>query len=640
MKNLVLLSAVLFLSLTAFSQTIITKETAKGKAKEYYDMADNDVAYRKFWAADSFAHMAVKEKDNFIDAWLLIGDINAQVLKNYDEGCKAYEKVKTLKADYYGDLGLQLGICYMNKAEYAKAKTELTAYLQNSKIPAQSRFLTEKMVVDCDYAVEAIKHPVDFKPINLGPGVNTADDESMPSLTADGKYLYFTRHFGNGIYQDEDIYMSVNTGAGFAEATSISDAINTEKYIEGAHNVSPSGKYLFFTSADRRDGMGSADIYMSRKIGDLWDRPNNIGSPVNTPGYETQPCISADGKALYYAGIRAEGEGGTDIWVSYLNDNGTWGKPQNLGRNINTMYDEMRPFIHPDGQTLYFSSRGHAGMGNFDIYVSHKQADGTWGPAQNLGYPINTAGDELGIYVTADGGTAYYASEREGGYGQMDIYKFDMPAEMRPSYTSYVKGNVYDNSTRESVQAYVQVYDLATGKLYATFSSDAKNGLFLSTLPAGKDYAVEVMKDGYLFYSQNISLKDAKEGTPFDVNIALRKIQVGEKVVLNNIFFESDKYDLMPASKAELDVVKKLLEKNPTLKIEIGGHTDNSGDEAANQTLSENRAKSVYNYLLGEGVDETRLTYKGYDSKKPIADNNTPEGRAKNRRTEFIVTGI
>jgi outer membrane protein OmpA-like peptidoglycan-associated protein len=300
----------------------------------------------------------------------------------------------------------------------------------------------------------------------------------------------------------------------------------------------------------------------------------------------------------------------------------------------------MRPFIHPDGQTLYFSSRGHEGMGNFDIFMSRKQPDGSWGKAVNLGYPINTAGDELGIFVTADGTMAYYASERKGGKGQMDIYSFELPEQFRPHFSSYVKGMVYDKDSKAAIQANVQVYDLETGKLYGTLSGDKVNGVFLSALPAGKNYAVEVLKDGYLFHSQNVMLKDAKEGTPVDIDIALQKIKVGESVVLNNVFFESDKYELKPESASELSVVMKLLEKNPSMKIEIGGHTDNTGTEEQNKKLSENRAKSVYDYLVKNGVAPERLSYKGYAATKPIADNNTPEGKAKNRRTEFIVTGL
>jgi len=638
-KNVFFLILIINFSSCALAQ-VTYKDNAKGKAKEMYEKADFDVAYGKYEQAEQSARLAIADKDNFIDAWILIGQLNAQAFKKWEKAAEAYEKVKLLNETYMGDVNFQLGMCYMNMAKYGRAKSALQSFLGKEKIAAEQRLLAEKMVRDCDFADEAMKNPVLFKPINLGPGVNTADDESMPSLTADGKYLYFTRHYGSGKYQDEDIFMSLNTAAGFAPATSISEAINTERFIEGAQSVSPNGKYLFFTSADRPDGFGRADIYISRKVGDLWERANNMGKVINTPGYETQPCISADGRSLYFSAIRATGEGGCDIWVSQLKDDGTWTEPKNLGRNINTQYDEMRPYIHPDGQTLYFSSRGHAGMGNFDLYVSRLQPDGSWGVPVNLGYPINTAGDELGIYVTADGRTAYFASEQEDSKGQMDIYKFEMPDASRPSFTSYIKGNVYDAETREPVFTNVQVFDLATGKLYASLSGDKMNGLFLSTLPAGKTYAVQVQKDGYLFYSKHISLTEMEVGVPFEIAIPLQRIKVGEKIILNNIFFNSEEYALREESAFELGNVVKLLEKNPSLKIEIGGHTDNSGTEESNRKLSENRAKSVYDYLIKKGVDESRLSYKGYASSKSVADNNTPEGKAKNRRTELTVVGI
>ena len=639
MNKLIFAVSLLLAPTLAFCQ-VLTKEDAKGKAAEYYTRGDNNFAYGNYLVADSFLHMAVREKDNFIDAWLDIGRLNSEGLKNYKEAARAYEKVKLLQADYAGNVDYNLGLCYMNLIDYTKAKAHFIQFLSLPKIPAEERLSSEQMVRDCDFAVEAIKHPVDFKPVNLGIGINTPDDETMPSLTIDGKFLYFTRHYGSGRMQDEDIYMSMHTSSGWQQASSIGSNINTEQYVEGAQNISASGKYLFFTSAERPDGVGRADIYMARKVGDEWERANDIGGPINTPGYETQPCISADGRQLYYSGIRADGYGGTDIWVSNLNPDGTWGKPQNLGPNVNSEYDDMRPFIHPDGQTLYFSSRGHDGMGNFDIFMSRKQPDGTWGKAVNLGYPINTAGDELGLYVTADGATAYFSSDRPEGKGQGDIYSFELPEQFRPNYTSYVKGSVYDLESKHTIQASVEVYDLVSGKLYTTLWGDKINGNFLSALPTDRDYAVEVIKDGYLPYSANIALKGVKSIVPFDVEIPLRKIRIGENVVLNNIFFETDKYELKNESAFELGEIIKMLDKNPSMKIEIGGHTDNTGAADLNQKLSESRAKSVYDYLVKMGVSAERLTFKGYAATKPIADNNTPEGKAKNRRTEFIVMAL
>lgn len=636
MKQLIILF--LLMPLLGFAQ-VFTKETVKGSAKEYYERGDNSYAFGKLEQADSLLRLAVQDKPTFMDAWILIGQINLEHLNRYEKAATAYQTVKTLQADYLKDVDFQLAKCHFNLSDYTQAKNLLNAYVQTQRIPAENKMHADKMLLDCDFAEIAVKNPVDFKPLNLGPGVNSADDESMPSLTADERYLYFTRHTGSGRYQDEDLYVSRNEHGSFAKANPLV-AINTENYVEGAHSISPSGKYLFFTSADRKDGEGRADVYMSRKTGESWERPNGMGAPVNSPGWDAQPCISPDGRTLYFASVRAGGEGGSDIYVSHYQDNLGWSQPEKLSKNINTMFDEMRPFIHPDGQTLYFSSNGWPGMGNFDIFMSRRQADGSWSQPVNLGYPINTSGDELGIHITTDGSRAYYASEQKDSYGQKDIYSFEMPADFRPGYTSYIRGNVFDDETREPVAANVQIYDLESGKVFATLSSDKVNGTFLSTLPAGKDYAVEVLKDGYLFYSHNISLKDIKTGTPFDVDIPLLKIKVGQVVVLNNIFFEPEKFDLKPESRTEMDVMMKLMEKNPQMKIEISGHTDNSGTEEKNKTLSQNRAKQVYDYLVSKGVDASRLSYKGYASSRPISSNSTAEGKAKNRRTEFTVVGI
>ena len=637
MNKLILFLAGIVTPAFIFSQQVITKDNVKGKAKEFYEAA---YVSRNITLSDSFARISVKEKPNFIDRWILIGD-NSLYLKKYDEAVKAYEKVKALKADYMYDVNLKLGKCYIGTEQYAQAKKCLLQFLQNEHLNAPDKKLAEKLVRDCDFAEEAIKHPVPFEPVNLGAGVNSPLNEAGPYLTADEKYLYFTRLMEEGVnFDQEDIYYSVKTGDKYGQANPMGDAINTLEHGEGSVCISASGKYLMFTSYDRPDGVGNADIYMARKVGETWERANNLGSPINTPGWEGAPSLSADGRTLFFAAIRSGGMGGRDIWVSTLTDKGSWGTPVNLGDSINTSFDEESPFIHPDGKTLYFASNGWPGMGNYDLYMSRKLPNGQWSKAVNLGYPINTSGWEVSIFVTTDGSSAFFSSERKDSYGGMDIYKFKMPSTLMPAYTSYIKGNVFDAGNRESVGANVQVYDLETGKLFATLSSDKVTGLFLSTLPAGKNYAVEVMKDGYLFYSQNISLKDVKEGAPFEVNIPLHKIKVGEAVVLSNIFFDSEKFDLKPESEAELGVVLKLLEKNPSLKIEIGGHTDNTGTEERNKSLSENRAKSVYDYLVSKGVTADRLSYKGYASSKPVASNNTPEGKSKNRRTEFIVMGI
>lgn len=629
------IACLVILSATAHAQ-IITKEAIKGSAKENYEMA---YISRNVLLSDSLAMMAVREKPNFIDGWLLVGD-NKFYLKDYEAAANAFEKVKTLKADYMYDINMKLAKSYLGSEKYSLAQKSITEFLTQPKLSSSDKMLAEKIKADCEFAVDAMAHPVNFKPVNIDRGVNSPFNEAGPYLTADGAYMYYTRLEEIGTYQHEDIYWALNTTNGFAEGKPLGTTINTFEGAEGSVCISSSGKYLLFTAYDRPDGMGNADIYIARKVDDKWERANNVGSPVNTPGFDGSPSLSADGRTLFFTSIRSGGLGQRDIWMSSLKEDGGWNTPVNMGDSINTPYNDESPYIHPDGKTLYFSSNGRPGMGNYDLYVSTRLPNGKWSKAVNLGYPINTAGYEVSIFVTTDGTQAYYSSERKDGFGQMDIYKFEMPAVVRPEYTSYIKGNVFDIDSREVVIASAQIYDLETGKLFATLYGDKKNGLIFSTLPAGRNYAVVVMKDGYLFYSQNISLKDVKEGTPYEVNIGLNKIKVGGKVVLNNVFFESDKAELKAESKAELGVLIKLLEKNATLSIEIGGHTDNTGSDDKNRELSTNRAKNVYDYLVMQGVDAARLSYKGYAASKPVAPNDTPDNKAKNRRTEFVVTGI
>ncbi len=633
-----LFAAALFslLTATAGAQIILTVDNIKGNARENYMAA---YITKNFERSDSLVKLAVQEKPNFIDGWILLGD-NKFREKQYDEAARAYEKVKSLKEDYVYDINLRLAKSYIGAEKYQDALSHARSFQQLEKLGASDRMNVEKLIADCEFAMEALHHPVPFETTNLGPGVNTPLNEAGPFLTTDEKYLYFTRQIDDGNYTQEDIYYSVRTDNTFGQANEVGDAINTFEYGEGSVCISASGKYLLFSSYDRPNGQGNSDIYISRKVGEKWERANNVSDPINGPGWEGAPSLSADGRTLFFSSVRSGGMGQRDIWVSYLNDDGSWTRPQNLGDSINTPFNDESPFIHPDGKTLFFSSNGWPGMGNYDLYKSVKLPNGQWSKAVNLGYPINTSGYEVSIFISTEGNTAYYSSERKDSYGGMDIYKFDFPSELRPDYTSYVKGNVFDNATHDALNATVQIYDLEAGKLYMSITADKLNGGFMSALPAGKNYGVMVQKDGYLFYSQNISLKNVHSGRPYELNIGLNKIKVGETVVLNNVFFESDQYDLKSESKSELEVIRKMLDKNPTLKIEIGGHTDNSGTDEKNKVLSENRAKSVYDYLVSKGTDATRLTFKGYASSKPVAPNDTAENKAKNRRTEFVVTAI
>jgi outer membrane protein OmpA-like peptidoglycan-associated protein len=400
--------------------------------------------------------------------------------------------------------------------------------------------------------------------------------------------------------------------------------------------------YGDYGSTDRK-GYGSCDIFYSQKVNGRWTRPRNAGPSVNTNHWETQPSFSSDGKTLYFIrGIRGRsGIREQDIYTSTIGEDGKFSMAVKITTVVNSPMKEESVFIHPDNLTLYFSSDGHPGMGGLDIFMSKRTPGGDWGTPVNLGYPINTFSDENSLLVDPAGKLAFFASDRKGGYGGLDIYQFELPEGVRPEKITYVKGKVYNARTKEPLEANFELLDLDLQEL-VTRSYSGMNGEFFLTLTTNRNYLVNVSRPGFLFYSDNFSLKEiaADFNKPYLLDIPLQPIDTGSVVELKNIFFDVNKWDLKPESKAELEKLVSFLQKNPTLRIELGGHTDNSGDKKFNLTLSANRAKAVYDYLLLNGkIAASRLTYKGYGDSRPKVPNDTPENKARNRRTEFKVIG-
>jgi outer membrane protein OmpA-like peptidoglycan-associated protein len=339
---------------------------------------------------------------------------------------------------------------------------------------------------------------------------------------------------------------------------------------------------------------------------------------------------------MYFSSNRPGGFGESDIWYSTYGK-GHWSPPINMGSSVNTSGSEQVPFIAKDDQTLYFISDGHVGMGGYDFFVVRKQNDGRWGKPMNMGYPINTPKDEMCFALSANGKEAYISSEREGGIGGLDIYKFELYESAQPQKTGYIKGIVYDAKSFNKLKAKIELIDLETGKTFIEVVSNRITGEFLACLQGNKNYALNVSCDGYLFYSENFSFKNQSASEPLKLDVPLNPILVGERVVLNNVFFDVDKFTLRDESKIELGKLVSFLKINTTIRVELSGHTDNTGDKARNSILSANRAKAVFDYLILNGIEDFRLTYKGYADAQPIADNKTEAGRQKNRRTEFKI---
>ena len=574
----------------------------------------------------------LQRDSNFIDAWMLVADIREQN-EQYLEALTVYKKVIAINSDfqipYY-----KLANTALSEGEYKLALENIGIYKDKNGMQIEPAKVKRVERV-ANFGFEATKHPVLFDPKNLGAGINSPLNEYFPGVSADGKTLIYTRLDGG---QNEEFYISKWNNNSWTPSRNMRSPVNTEQN-EGTISISSDGQYIFFTGCNRPQGEGSCDLYFSALDGDTWREPKNLGFPLNTRAWETQPSVSFDGKTLYFASSRSGGFGESDLWyTTYIK--GKWSAPVNLGPEINTPGSEQSPFIAKDDQTLYFISDYHDGMGGMDIFISRKQPDGRWGKAVNIGYPINTHGDEMCITLTADGEMAYIASDRKDGFGGLDIYGFVLYEEARPKKTAYVQGVVYDAKTLKKLKARIELIDIETNKTVIEATSNKLTGEFLFCLQGNKNYALNVSCEGYLFYSENFSLKAHSLTEPLKLDVPLNPILEGEKAVLRNVFFDVDKFDLKPESKTELDKLIQLLKANPRMKIEVGGHTDNTGVKQKNIELSNNRAKSVANYLVANGIEANRLTYKGYADTQPIADNKTEVGRRQNRRTEFKIISL
>jgi outer membrane protein OmpA-like peptidoglycan-associated protein len=629
-----------------------TYTSSNKKAIKFYEEGKKYYEVRRDKEAEEVLKKALKEDDNFVEAHSAL----AYLLMGYNRSEEAivhFEKAVAINAKFYPQNIYFLANAYMSVGKYDDAIKSYEMLSKFDRISPATKEAAAKELINAKFGSQAVKNPKPFKPVNMGPGVNTNYAEYFPSITADGKQFLFTREIVlSEMSRQEDFYLSKkeNTNSEWKDAMPVL-GVNTMGN-EGAPSISADGNFMFFASCMEqtgdygtpdRKGYGSCDIFYSQKRDGKWTKPVNIGPTVNTANWETQPSFSSDGKTLYFVrGLITRGAiKEQDIYMSVIGADGKFGAPVKLSDKINTPEQEESVFIHPDNQTLYFSSAGHPGMGGLDIFMSRRQPDGSWGEAINLGYPINTYATDNSLLVDPAGKLAYFASDRAGGFGALDIYQFELPEDVRPEKLTYVKGKTYNAKTKVPVSAKFELIDLETQQSVTESYSD-NAGQFLVTLTGSKNYLVNVSKDGYLFYSDNFSLKGKETdfNKPYLLDIPLQPIDTGSTVELKNVFFDVDKWELKPESKAELDKLVFFLNKNPSVKIELGGHTDNSGKKEWNKTLSTNRAKSVYDYILTNGkIAATRLSFKGYAETKPKVPNDTPENKAKNRRTEFKVTG-
>lgn len=626
MKNTLIL---LLFPFVLFSQNTTKAKKAYTKAVELFEVSNDK-------KAKDLLFSAIRHDDNYLPSYLLLGQIEEEegntqsAIDNYLKGLSDNNSDNAW--GYW-----KVGMLYMQMPNYVEAKKAFTHFLTFKYQRSKKVESAKKELKNCEFSIDAMANPKPFDFKNMGEGVNSEWEEYLPSVSADGKLFVITRRgpYQNGIVS-EDFFQSEYKDGKWTMAQNLGPSVNTMGN-EGAQCLAPNGKVLFFTACDRDDGLGRCDIYISVKRNGQWSEARNIGPSINSKHWESQPTISPDGRELYFVSNRPGGYGDMDIWKSELSEKGTFSKPVNLGSTINTPYDEMSPFIHTDNQTLYFASNGHPGLGDFDLFLSRRDyPTATWQSPINLGYPINTYGVENSLIVASDGKTAYFASDKSG-YGQEDIFWFHLPQELQSQQVAYLNTKVYDAETKTPMKSSVEIIDLATGRVMISSFTYTKTGEFFTCLPANANYAVNVSKDGYLFHSENFALDEQSALQALKLEIPLQRLDKGSKIVLNNIFFDTDAYTLKSESEVELNTLVNFMNNNASLEVEIEGHTDNVGTESHNLKLSENRAKAVYDFLVENGIDANRMTFKGFGVSQPITTNDTQEGRATNRRTAFRV---
>jgi len=499
------------------------------------------------------------------------------------------------------------------------------------------------------------KDTVETTIVNLGKEFNSSFDDYAPVINADASFMYFTsrrpvteKEIKSSTPSTENIYFS-SFNAESQKWTSpqlLPSQINKSNRFNSAISLSKDGHCMFIY---RDDKSGNGDIYKSYLHEKSWSDPIKLPEPINSKYIETSASISPDGNTIYFTSNREGGQGGLDIWYCSKNPEGSWGQAINMGPTINSPFNEEGVFIHSDGKTLYFSSRGHKGFGGYDIFYS-KFDSNKWTVPENLGKTINTPDDDVYFVMDANGKVGYYSSIKNEGLGEKDIYRINFStaeSDNNKTLLTLFKGVVIDKENSQALEAEIKIIDIETDKTISTMKSDSLSGEFLVSLPKGKNYGISVSKEDYLFYYDSINIPDTASYNKIIKTILLPKLTEDSKIILNNIFYEYNKYNLTEKSISELNSIYDLMIKNPTLKLEISAHTDSRGSDYLNNKLSQQRAQVCVDYLTQKGINKDRLIAKGYGKQQLLisdAEIDNLKSYAEkmvahqyNRRTEFRI---
>jgi len=670
MKRIIL---VLFLILSGLSNAQMNYSTKNKGAIKLFKKAMSapgkalspETGMPDYQAGVDLLTKALKKDPKFWEAHLLSAEFEElsghfpSALDHYEAAIGINPNHSQTDATYYyaSNILFQMG-------KYDKTITYLNRLTRNRAANPEYVREANRLIACSEFALGAMENPREFKPVNIGPGINTKDPEYFPTITVDGQTILFTRRLveprskPHGFQEDFFVSNLNKEEKRWEKAIALPKNINT-LYNEGAPTIGPDGRSLIFVACsdmsgvnygEGRSGKGSCDLFYTKKVGSRWLNPVNIPGYINTSLWETQPSLSADGKTLYFIReIKNKGASdNADIFVSKLLDDGSWSQASRLPDVINSPYAEESVLIHPDGKTLYFASKGHIGMGGTDLFVSRMDENGNWSEPRNLGYPINTSFNENSLMVSPEGDIAFFASNRKGGYGDLDIYYFELPEDIRPTKTLYFEGKVYDSNTKKPLGGKFELIDLQTQKVVITSYADVETGEFLVSLPVNKEYALKVTHEGYAYFSANFNMTIPEDQEIKHMDIPLVPANnSGSEIVLANLFFDRNKADLKKESFVELTNLIEYLQKYPKVKIEIGGHTDTRDDDAKNLELSTRRAKVVYDYLIQQGIKLERLSYKGYGEtellvtdeviNKMSTDKEKEAAHQRNRRTVYKI---
>ncbi len=632
-RTFYILFLLLFLHLTGNAQNFDYSR----KAIKLYHLAEEAYKNDDLNNAEEYLKAAIEKEKKFLEAFIALGDIYI-AKADYSSATSSFKKVRLIDKRKYQYLDYKIADCLHKSYSFHEAKKYISKYLRNADASSRHYYPAYLLQSNIEFAIKLNGQKSNVEVQRLSDSVNTIFDEYLPSITVDAGMLIFTRAYPNYGRRVEDFFLSEKNEKGeFKQANYLEGPFNTTEN-EGAQCTSADGNYLIYTACNRTDGYGSCDLYYSYKINGLWSQPKNLGENINSDYWETQPAISPDGKTLYFVSNRPGGIGGMDLWKSTKSASGEWYRPVNMGISINTSADEMSPFIHWDGETLYFGSKGWQGVGGYDLFISKKQLDDNWTKPVNVGFPINTPFDDNSLMVEQDGRTAYFVSEHvEDDKINLDIFTYQLEEKIKANPVAYLKGFVKDSSSVLS-NARISVYDLSTDTLFYESITDDMEGSFFVCMRLGKEYAIHIEKEGHFFHSENIMLADTLTiNSKVERDFVLKRISMGEHMVLENIFFQFDSSILNKKSNQEVDKIYRFLRKNKTIIVEIGGHTDNVGKHNYNIQLSYQRALSVKTALLNKGISADRIQVKGYGELQPLKSNDSALNRNWNRRTELKI---